>query len=193
MSRPTATAARTSAVPPAIQSPSVVLDSTRAARMGLILFAGLGPLTDGIRHAASVAADFPLYGISDEYLLVNHALFPLAVTIVVLLTVAVVCSVVAGIIASAPIASSLALGLLTLIARVSNALKGPLPPVLLTPIPTPMGDLGAAMRMTWALDGLLLAAAAGAAVALAFESPVLLIGVVVTLVGVGINRWRHRR
>lgn len=110
-----------------------------------------------------------------------------------LLTVAVVCSVVAGIIASAPIASSLALGLLTLIARVSNALKGPLPPVLLTPIPTPMGDLGAAMRMTWALDGLLLAAAAGAAVALAFESPVLLIGVVVTLVGVGINRWRHRR
>ncbi|WP_159502482.1 hypothetical protein [Microbacterium sp. 18062] len=162
------------------------------AAAGLILFAGLGPLTDGIRHAASVAADLTLYGISDEHLLANHTLFPLAVIVVVLLAVVVVCSIVAGIGAAAPLASSLALGLLALIARVSNALKGPLPPALLTPIPTPMGDLGAAVRMTWALDGVLLAASAGAAAALAFESPVLLIGVTVTLIGVGINRWGHR-
>lgn len=159
---------------------------------GLILFAGLGPLTDGIRHAAIVAADFSLYGISDERLLTNHALFPLTVIVIVLLVAVVVCSTMAGIGAAAPILSSLALGLLTLIARVSNALKGPLPPALLTPIPTPVGDLGAAMRMAWALDGVMLAAAAGVAAALAFESPLLLTGVAVTLIGVGINRWRHR-
>lgn len=163
------------------------------AAAGLILFAGLGPLTDGIRHAASVAADLPLYGISDEHLLAGHTLFPLAVTVVVLLAVVVVCSTVAGIGAAAPIVSALALGLLALIARVSNALKGPLPPALLTPIPTPVGDVAAVVRMTWAFDGVLLAASAGAAAALAFASPLVLIGVAVILIGIGINRWRQRR
>lgn len=162
------------------------------AAAGLILFAGLGPLTDGIRHAANVAADLPLYGISDGHLLANHSLFPLAVIVAVLLAVVVVCSIVAGIGAAAPIVSSLTLGLLALIARIGNALKGPLPPALLTPIPTPMGDLGAAVRMTWALDAVLLTALAGASAALAFESPVLLAGVTVAIVVVGINRWRRR-
>lgn len=162
------------------------------AAAGVILFAGLGPLTDGIRHAASVAADFPLYGVSDEQLLASHALFPLSVTVIVLLAVVVVCSVAAGIAAAAPIVSSLTLGLLALIARVSNAVKGPLPPALLTPIPTPMGDLGAAVRLTWALDGMLLVALAGASATLAFESPILLVSVAVALVGVAIKRWRHR-
>ena len=162
------------------------------AAAGVILFAGLGPLTDGIRHAASVAADFPIYGVSDEQLLASHALFPLSVTVVVLLAVVVGCSVAAGIAAAAPIISSLALGLLALIARVSNAVKGPLPPALLTPIPTQVGDLGAAVRLTWALDGMLLVALAGASATLAFKSPILLVGVAVTLVGVGIKRWRHR-
>jgi hypothetical protein len=59
------------------------------AAAGMITFAALGPLTDGVRHAASVAADFPLYGISDERLLLQHLLFPLAVTLVVLLTVVI--------------------------------------------------------------------------------------------------------
>ncbi|KRC61353.1 hypothetical protein ASE14_10705 [Agromyces sp. Root81] len=162
------------------------------AAAGLIVFAGIGPLSDGIRHAASVAGDFPLYGISDEHLLANHALFPLAVVVLVLLAAVIVCSILTGIAVAAPLASAFVLGLLTLVARVSNALKGPLPPVLLTPIPTPMGDLSAAVRMTWALDGLLLAALAGASAALAFEVPLLFIGVAVTLITVGINRWRHR-
>ncbi|MFI8594756.1 hypothetical protein ACIGCK_10070 [Microbacterium sp. NPDC078428] len=162
------------------------------AAAGVLLFAGLGPLTDGIRHAASVASDFPLYGISDERLLANHALFPLAVVVIVLLVAVAVCSIVAGIAAAAPIVSSLAAGLLTLIARVSNALKGSLPPALLTPIPTPMGDLGAGARLVWAFDGLLLAALAGAGAAGAFESPILLVGVAAAVVAVGVYRWRHR-
>ena len=162
------------------------------AAAGLIAFAGLGPVTDGIRHAASVAGDFPLYGISDERLLANHALFPLVVLVIALLAAAVVCSILTGIPAASPLASALALGLLALFTQVGNALKGPLPPELLTPIPTPMGDLGAAVRMTWAVDAVLLAASAGASAALAFESPLLLTGVAATVVIVGINRWRHR-
>lgn len=163
------------------------------AAAGVILFAGLGPLTDGIRHAASVTADFPLYGVSDERLLAGHALFPIAVTTVVLLTVVTACALVAGIGVVAPLVSSIALGLLSVVARIANAVKGPLPPALLTPIPTPMGDLGAAVRLAWALDGLFFAALIGVSSALVFTVPVLLLVVATALVGVGIPRWRHRR
>ncbi|MBG6215326.1 hypothetical protein RCH23_003266 [Cryobacterium sp. CAN_C3] len=163
------------------------------AAAGVIAFAGLGPLTDGIRHAASVAADFPLYGISDERLLAHHALFPLAVTVVVLLAVVIVCSIIIGTATGAAAVSSLALGLLALVARISNALKGPLPTTLLTPISTPAGDPMAAVRIAWALDAILLAALGGGAAALAFEAPVLLLGVTATLISIGIKRWRDRR
>lgn len=162
------------------------------AAAGVVLFAGLGPLSDGIRHAASVAGDLPLYGISDEQLLAGHTFFPLTVTVLVLLVVILVCCAVAGVGVAAPTLSSIALSILAVIGRISNALKGPLPPALLTPIPTPMGDFGAAARVTWALDGVLLAALAGASAVLVFQSPVLLLGVAVTLVAVGVSRWRHR-
>ena len=169
------------------ESPTWVL----GAVAGVILFAGLGPLTDGIRHAASVASDLPLYGISDERLLAHHTLFPVLATITVLVVTTVICSILIGH-AIPAILGSLALAILAITARIGIALKGPLPPALLTPIPTPMGDLGAAARLTWALDGLLLTALAGASAALLFQSPVLLVSVGATLTGLTIHRWRHR-
>lgn len=159
---------------------------------GLLLFAGLGPLTDGIRHAAAIAGDLPLYGISDRHLLAIHTLFPLAIVSAALLVAAIVCSVTVGLGAALPILGSLILGVLTVATRISNALKGPLPPALLTPIPSPMGDLGAAIRLIWALDGVLLAALAGASVALLLHAPFLLVGVALAIGGVGLARWKHR-
>jgi len=163
------------------------------AAAGLLVFAGLGPLSDGIRHAASVASDFPLYGVSDEYLLVNHALFPLAVVLALLVVAVIVCSIIAGIAIAVPIVSALALGPLALVIRVSSALKGSMPTALLNPIPSPMGDLGAAGRLVWAVDSVLLASLAGAGAALAFQSPILLAGVAIAVVGIGTRRWHHRR
>ena len=161
------------------------------ALAGLLAFAGLGPLTDGIRHAASVASDLPLYGIGDAHLLAGHALFPLVVLVVVLLAAVTVCAVVVGVASLSPALGSLALGVVALLARIDDALKGPMPPALLTPVPTPAGDLGAAARAAWSVDGVLLAA--GASAALAAGSPILLIVTAAILVGVGVNRWRHRR
>ncbi|GAA3642203.1 hypothetical protein GCM10022200_27460 [Microbacterium awajiense] len=89
--------------------------------------------------------------------------------------------------------ASVVLGLMTLAARVSGALKGPLPPALLAPIPTPAGDLGAAARLAWALDGVLLTAAAGASVALIAMSPFAVLMVGVAIGGLVLRRWRHRR
>ncbi|SJN37940.1 hypothetical protein FM104_09860 [Microbacterium esteraromaticum] len=160
---------------------------------GIIAFAGMGPLTDGIRHATSVASDFALYGIGDERLLANHALFPIAVAAVVLVGAAGACAVIMGISVLAPLVSSFAVGMLAIAARIATALKGALPVALLTPMPTPMGDLGAAVRLAWALDGLLFAALAGVAAVVVFESPLLLAGVAVAVGGIGVSRWRHRR
>ncbi|WP_129667732.1 DUF6297 family protein [Phytoactinopolyspora endophytica] len=159
---------------------------------GLLAFGGLGPFSDGIRHAADVASGHSVYGISDERLLVNHALLPLVVVLAVVAAAVVVWSTLTGLPAVMPLVSSLALGCLSVIGRISSALKGMLPPSLLTPIPTPMGDLGAAVHMTWALDAALLSAILGAAAVLAFEAPLLLASTTIVILGVGLRRWRHR-
>lgn len=55
-----------------------------------------------------------------------------------------------------------------------------------------MGDLGAAARLAWALDGVLLTALVGASATLVFQSPVLLVSVGAALTSLTIHRWRHR-
>lgn len=160
---------------------------------GVLVFAGTGPLADGVRHAAHVASDLPLYGIDDGRLLLLHLLFPLTAVVLILAATALIGAVALGVGAAVPSVGALALGLLALVGRVGNALKGALPPALLAPIPTPMGDLGAGVRLVWALDGVLLAALAGAAAALVFTSPALPAGVAAAGIGVAAHRWRARR
>ena len=163
------------------------------ATAGVIAFLALGPLTDGVRHAATVASDFPIYGISDERLLIQHTLFPLVITVGVLVAVAVTCSVIIGTGAGASCVSALVLGLVALSTRIINALKGPLPISLLSPISTPVGDVMAAVRLVWAFDAVALAALGGAAAAVALVSPLLVLGVGVTIAAVALTRWRGRR
>ncbi|MGV8881965.1 MAG: hypothetical protein ACOH19_07405 [Rhodoglobus sp.] len=160
---------------------------------GLIVFAGLGPLTEGIRHAASAVADFPLYGIGDERLIAYHTLFPLAVTVTVTVGVVAVGSAIMGVGIGAPMVGALALGLMTIIARVNNALKGGLPTVLLTPVPTAAGDPMAAVRILWALDAIVLSALARASAVLLFEAPIFGLSVGAAVIATGISRWRGRR
>ncbi|MBO1900392.1 hypothetical protein J4H92_00320 [Leucobacter weissii] len=162
------------------------------AAAGLVLFAGLGPLTDGVRHAASVASDLPLYGIGDERLLASHALFPLLAALIVVLASAAACALLAGLSVPPPLVASSVLALLAVAVRIGQALKGPLPPALLTPIPTEVGDLGAVARLAWALDGPLLAGAAGISAALLFVSPILALVLAAVLAGLGARRWRRR-
>jgi hypothetical protein len=169
-------------------TPSLLL----GAVAGVLLFTGLGPLTDGMRHAAYVASDLPLYGISDAHLLTNHLLFPLIMTAIVLVTAVSVCAAITGIAVIPPLLSALTLALLTLVARVSNALKGPLQPALLAPIPTPMGDLGAAIRLIWALDAVLVTAIAGVSATLILQAPIPLVGITSAMLAVAVHRWRRR-
>lgn len=160
---------------------------------GVLAFAALGPLTDGVRHAASVAGDLPLYGVGDEALLAVHTLFPLAALVIVLALTVVGGVFVAGVPLAPALAASLTVGVLALLARVSDALKGPLPPTMLISMPTPMGDPMPVVRLAWALDAVLFSAAAGAAVVAASTSPVFLVAVAASLAAVGVYRWRGRR
>ncbi|MCR2792805.1 hypothetical protein NQ156_06985 [Microbacterium sp. zg.Y625] len=86
-------------------APGLVLGATA----GVVLFAGLGPVTDGLRHAVYVASDYSLYGISDEHLLLNHLLFPLVMAVVVVTVAAWICATAAAIGLIPPVLGSLAL------------------------------------------------------------------------------------
>lgn len=169
-------------------APTLVL----GAVAGVLSFAGLGPVTDGIRHAASAAADVPLYGVTDASLVAWHALFPLVAAIALMMLAAGVATAVSGVGAAMVLAVPL-LALMTLALRLASALKGPMPPVLLAPMPTPMGDPMAGVRLVWAMDAVVLAVASGAAIVLLPAAPVVtcaLAGAIAVMIAV---RWRSRR
>jgi hypothetical protein len=124
---------------------------------GLVLYGATGPLTKGLQHAASVAGDYPLYGISDRHLVLLHVLFPLTALLAFLATSATITAFASGAPLGVALAGAGAVGVLTLALRFGNALKGPLPPSLLTPINTPAGDIGIVMQIGWALSDSLIA------------------------------------
>ncbi|MDR6199393.1 hypothetical protein QE374_001302 [Microbacterium sp. SORGH_AS428] len=161
---------------------------------GLLSFAGLGPVTDGIRHAASAAADVPLYGVADATLVAWHALFPLVVA-VALATLAAGLAVTVVPVANGASAVLVAVlgALMALALRLASALKGPMPPALLAPVPTPMGDPMAGVRLVWALDAVVLAAASGAAIVLLPAVPLATCAVAGVVTATIAARWRGRR
>ncbi|GAB3152306.1 hypothetical protein GCM10027058_20050 [Microbacterium neimengense] len=169
-------------------TPALVL----GAVAGLLSFAGLGPVTDGIRHAASAAGDVPLYGVTDASLVALHALFPLVAAIALATLAAGLAAAVSAMGAVAVLAVAL-LVLMTLALRLAGALKGPMPVALLAPVSTPMGDPMAGVRLVWALDAAVLAAASGAAIVLLPAAPMAtcaLAGVIAVMIAA---RWRGRR
>lgn len=122
----------------------------------LMGYMALGVWSDGFRHAVEASAAPTLYGLSDSQLVGLHALLPLAV-ILTLGTTAGLLAVLSG---GQPLMAALALGgaLFCVAVRMFDAAKGPMPLILLTPAPTPMGDASAISIALWQADALLLAA-----------------------------------
>lgn len=133
------------------------------AGLGAVLsFIALGALSDGLRHAAEAVSAPMLYGTSTQRLYLLHSLFPAVWALGFGLLAAVV-----GVVAGAPshwllVAPAMALFLVSL--RVFDSAKGPLPPFLLSPVPSPAGDLSALGVLLWQQDAMLVA---GVTVALA--------------------------
>lgn len=161
---------------------------------GPIAYGASGSLSAGLQHAADVAGDLPLYGISDRRLVALHAIVPTAVLLLVLLPAGLVAALIVG--AASPglvVLTAGALVVLVMVVRLAGALKGPLPPGLLTPVDTPAGDVSVVVRILWACSEpvlVVLGAMALAAVPVAPLSLVLVVGWTGALL---VQRWARRR
>jgi len=132
-----------------------------AAGGAVLAYLALGVFCDGLRHAAALAARPGLFGFGPWRLFALHSTAPLVVT--------ALAGVAGGalVAASGRVTHALALALVlvsVLVVRAWGAAKGQLPVSLLTPIPTPMGDLSALNVTAWLADAPLVAALAGGGV-----------------------------
>lgn len=120
-------------------------------------FAALGTLTDGFRHAAQTRWAPTLFGHTTGRLFLLHATLPVVV--------AVGGALVGGVLArttgwpTAGLGEAAILAALIVAVRAFDATKGTLPLTLLTPAPSPVGDLSGLMVMAWQADALLLSVA----------------------------------
>lgn len=174
---------------------------------GGLIYASLGPLTDGLRGLAASMGDGPgLYGIGDGTLLGGHLVLPLTVAGAAVLAGLLVAAVLgAGAVSPATCCLAAAHTVVGVLLRLATALK-PLPPVsLFSPVHTPLGDVAVLVRLGWALDaallalltGALLGAAAAGPGAAAGEAgglwPVLLTAALVPTTVLAARRWIRRR
>lgn len=164
-----------------------------AGAAGLVIYGASGPLTKGLQHAASVAGDYPLYGISDRRLVLLHGLFPLTALLVIIPVVAAVTALATGTALGLALTGACAVGVLTLALRLSSALKGPLPPSLLTPVNTPAGDLSIVMQIGWAFSDPLIAILGALTITVLPVTPIPLVLVTMWCGGLIVIRWSKRR
>ncbi|AZZ55899.1 hypothetical protein [Rathayibacter iranicus] len=127
-----------------------------------LLYVGTGAFSRGLQHISQVSRAQPLYGISDGVLILLHTIFPvvIAVVIAVATTISISAVLVPGAVGSL-LWGSVALPVVVVAARVSNALRGPSPIFLMMPAPSALGDPMPLLRVLWALDAPLFAVLAG--------------------------------
>lgn len=128
---------------------------------GLLGFLALGVCSDGFRHAAEAAGAAPLYGYAPVQLFALHSVLPFASSVISASASLVIVAALAGSASASLLVTTLLLPILLSIVRAYDSLKGPLPPALLTPIPTPAGDVSALVVLAWQSDALVFSAAIG--------------------------------
>ena len=150
----------------------------------------LGVVSDGFRHASEAATAPALYGYSVRGLFARHAVAPLALVVIAAGAVLAGLASLGLHVAPLPVACVL---LLAVAVRAYDSAKGPLPLLLLTPVPSPLGDLSSVSVSIWEADALIITTVAGAAaVAMAGASPVGLLAAAGALAGVLILALRRR-
>lgn len=147
----------------AVAPPSLL--AIPAAAAGVLAYLGAGVWSDGFRHAAETAGQAAFVAPPPFELLLLHGVLPL------LLAVALA-TVGAFLLPSGALAPAAAVALVAVAARAMDATRGALPPALLSPIPTPVGDGAGAAVLLWNLAAPLVSAGAAVAVVAA---PVLLL------------------
>ena len=129
----------------------------------LLAYLAAGVWCDGLRNSSSNAAASSLYGWAVGPLTLAHAVAPL---------IAVIVFGGAGVLLAGNAQTSavwwILLAVFTVIVRVYDSAKGPLPVLLMMPIVTPVGDLSVLNVLLWQSDAILLALAIGGGLSLAY-------------------------
>ncbi|WP_236558394.1 hypothetical protein [Pseudoclavibacter sp. 8L] len=173
-------------------SPSAV---TALAALGgsILMFLALAPFTEGFRHAADAAAGAAVFGTPTAEQFLLHAVFPLIVILLVVGVTLLVSSGGGG--GAAPLLASLAM----VAVRAYEAGRGHLPPLLLTPMPSEVGDVSVLARLVWQLDSVIIAALLGLATTMLWTVGLPVVSVVLLLAGAFVlalatrSRLRHLR
>ncbi|MBP1324920.1 hypothetical protein JOF28_000152 [Leucobacter exalbidus] len=193
----TATAGALLAAPVILGMPAWVMPMTAA----LLLYAASRVLAQGLIYAADAVSDMPLFGVSDARLIAYHALFPLVTLVGTLITTATLCPVVGSVVGTVAgsasplysLASAVFLCGAVLGVRVATSLRGHLPPLLLTPIGSPVGDLSIVTWVIWVGFDLALVLVSGWAAALLPQAPLIAAVVGAAVAALIAARWRSRR
>jgi hypothetical protein len=161
----------------------------------LLSFVSLGGLTDGLRHAAEAHGAPQLYGMTPDSLVRHHSLFPLSSALLAMLAGGGILVFFGG--TAIGLLVSVTLAAVVFLVRLFDSAKGPLSPALLTPIPTPFGDLSGTVVLAWEADAALLVTATGAFTVLAFHSggavsaAAVVMAAVVAVAVLGVRRFRQ--
>lgn len=165
-----------------------------AAAGSVAVFFSLGVFSDGFRHAAESIAATPIYGYSPFRMYALHSAFPVTWSMVCAGAACAAVTVIGGSEFNFAGLASLEVVLLTLIGiRIYDSARGPLPPVLLTPIPTPFGDLSSLVILTWQLDAILLSAGSAGLLAGALSTGTVIQSVLTAAISLGLLGWLTKR
>lgn len=162
------------------------------AGAGISMYFGVACLSTGLTSVLRGTEQPALYGTGELALVLMHAVFPLGAMALLASGSALLAAALGGGAAPAGVLGSLLLGLLCAALRLYSALKGPLPAVLMISSPSPLGDPMPLIRLAWASDALVLAAASGVVLVALPASVAWLLGIVVLLCLLLTRRWRRR-
>ena len=164
-----------------------------AGAAGTVIHVASGSLSAGLRYAADVAGDYPLFGISDRRLVSLHAIFPLVVLLLALVPSSVVAALIGGAAPGPAVVGTGALAVLAVALQVAGALKGPFPPALLTPVNTPAGDVSVVLQIMWAGGELALVILGTMSLVAASVTPWPFLVILACTGSLLLTRWAHRR
>lgn len=157
------------------------------------LWGASGTLVDGIRHGVHTLGAPTLFGQSAARQMLLHCLAPLLMLTALAVAGGGVVTLLAG---GAPVTALLLPVLLApvlVVAQARDATKGPMPLELMTPMPTPQGDVAVLRMLAWQSDALLLALLCGAVLAgLALLGPLAMLGGASLLAGAMVLMARVR-
>lgn len=124
---------------------------------GALVYAGVGAFVGGLRFAAEAASAPPLLGVGDVRHLAAHALFPLLVALVL-------CGLGLALAGAAPWGSWV-VAAPAVVGRAVSLVRGPMPPGLLLPVASPLGDASGVRVFLWHAGIPFVVAGTGAALA----------------------------